>query len=320
MRILLGAVALLLALTGCTSAVAGTPSAAPAAVLAPVRVAPYVDVSVQRPDLAAVASETGLRHVVLAFALSGGDCRPAWGGKVAVDDPALRAEVDAFRAAGGDVTVATGGAVGTYLENACGTADELAGAYGVLLDAMGTNRLDVDVETGVRPDVIVAALAQVQGSRGTAITLTLPIDLAGLTPAGLDLVNRAAAAGVEVTVNGMDMNFRTGGDWGQAMVDAAQAVLDQLRTIYPDASEATQNGTLGLTVMIGRNDAGPVTTPADAQKVLEFARSRGVGRLGMWSLGRDSGSCAQRKRVSVDCSGVAQADLDFTRLLGSYAG
>jgi chitinase len=117
----------------------------------------------------------------------------------------------------------------------------------------------------------------------------------------------------------MDMNFRTGGDWGQAMVDAGQATLDQLRTVYPDASEAAQNRTLGLTVMVGRNDAGPVTTVANATKVLEFARSRGLGRLGIWSLGRDRGACPGARKPRVDCSGIAQKDLEFTRLFGGFA-
>lgn len=309
--------ALVLGLTGCTTAIAGTPAAAPAAPAA-VPFTPYLDISVKRPDLAAVAKATGLRHVTLAFALAGkGGCEPAWGGTQPVD--ALNPDIEAFRAAGGDVSVATGGAVGTYLENACGTAEELEGAYGKLLDATGSTNLDVDIETGVRADVIVDALSRLQRARGTAITLTLPIDLAGLTPAGLDVVKRAAAAKVQVTVNGMDMNFRTGGDWGQAMIDAGQAVLDQLRQIYPDASEAEQNRTLSLTVMIGRNDAGPITRQVDAQKVLDFARSRGLGRIGFWSLGRDFGSCPGRKKAAVDCSGVAQRDLEFTTLLGGFA-
>ncbi|OJY47178.1 glycosyl hydrolase [Pseudonocardia sp. 73-21] len=310
---------LLLALTGCQSVVTGSPS--PSTEITPgVAFAPYVDVSVKRPDLAQVAAATGLKHVTLAFALAGpGGCNPMWGGTVPAADPALGAAVDAFRKAGGDVVVGTGGAVGTYLENACGTADKLAGAYTGLLDAVRAQRLDVDIEAPVDATRIATALAQVQRSRGTAVTLTLPIDLAGLTPAGLDLVRKTVAAGVRLSVNGMDMNFRTGGDWGQAMVDAGQATLDQMRSVYPDASEAVQNRTLGLTVMVGRNDAGPVTTVADATKVLEFARSRGLGHVGIWSLGRDTGGCPDAVKPAVDCSGIAQEDLAFTRLLGGFA-
>ena len=111
----------------------------------------------------------------------------------------------------------------------------------------------------------------------------------------------------------MDMNFKTGGDWGQAMVDAAQATLDQLRKIYPNASEAVQNRTLSITMMIGRNDVGVITQPDDAQKVIDFAKSRGVGRLGFWALARDNGTCAKKVKAQPDCSGIAQKDWQFTQ-------
>ena len=320
MRRIAVALALLVALTGCSKVVTGSPAAS-AKVTSAVAFTPYVDLSVARPDLAKVAAATGLKNVALAFALAGPDgCDPKWGGTLAADDPDLKASVDAFRKAGGDVTVATGGAVGKYLENACGSAADLAGAYGKLLDAMGTNRLDVDIEAPANADLIADALSQLQRSRGTAVTLTLPIDQAGLPAPALDLVRKVAAKGVQMTVNGMDMNFTTGGDWGQAMVDAAQATLDQLRQVYPDGSEATQNRTLGLTVMIGRNDAGPVTTVADAKKVLDFATSRGVGHLGIWSLARDNGTCPKKVKAAPNCSGVAQQDLEFTKLYAGFAG
>jgi chitinase len=116
----------------------------------------------------------------------------------------------------------------------------------------------------------------------------------------------------------MDMNFRTGGDWGQAMVDAGQAVLDQLRRVHPDASEAAQNAALSLTIMIGRNDTGAVTKQADATKVRDFARSRGLGRLGLWSLGRDNGGCAGKRKAQPTCSGVAQKDREFTTILAAF--
>jgi chitinase len=315
----LAVVAVVLGSTACSSAVAGAPAPAEVKrVPRPVSGA-YVDVSVQRPDLAAVVRQTGLSQVTLSFALAkDGTCEPAWGGTRPVD--ALRGDIDAFRAAGGSVSVATGGAVGTYLENACGSAADLAGAYGKLLDATGTNLIDIDVETGVDAAKVVDALSLLQRRRGTDITLTLPVDLAGLTPTGLDLVRRAVAAHLVITVNALDMNFRTGGSWGQAMVDAAQAVLDQLRQVWPNASEAAQNRSLAITVEIGRNEVGPITQPQDAQQVIDFATSRGVGRLGFWSLGRDNGACAGRADAQPNCSGIAQQDLQFARQFAAFTG
>ncbi len=316
---LFGGLAMVLGLTACSTTVSGVPAAATSSAAARPAFGPYVDISVKQPDLVAINKQTGLEHVTLAFALSnGGACDPAWGGTQPLN--ALKGEIDAFRAVGGSVSAATGGAAGTYLENACSSAADLEGAYEKVLDAAGTNLLDVDVETGVRNDVIVDALSQLQRKRGTDITLTLPVDLGGIPPATLDLVQRTAAANVTVTVNAMDMNFRTGGNWGQAMVDAAQAVLDQLRKVYPNASEAVQNRTLAITIMVGRNDIGVITQPDDAQKVLDFAKSRGVGRLAFWALGRDNGSCDKKVKAQPNCSGIAQKDYQFTQQFVGFTG
>ncbi len=311
--------ALMVGLSACSTTVSGSPAVATSAGSARPAFAPYVDISIKRPDLVAVAKQTGLKHVTLAFALSAnGACEPAWGGTQPLD--ALKGEIDAFKAVGGSVSAATGGAVGSYLENACGSAADLAGAYEKLLDASGTNFLDVDIEAPVRNDVVVDALSQLQRKRGTDITLTLPVDLGGLPAPTLDLVQRAAAANVAVTVNAMDMNFRTGGNWGQAMVDAAQATLDQLRKVYPNASEAVQNRTLAITIMIGRNDIGVITQPDDAQKVLDFAKSRGVSRMAFWALARDNGGCAKKVKAQPNCSGIAQSDYQFTQQFVGFTG
>ena len=218
------------------------------------------------------------------------------------------------------MTIATGGADGTYIENACRTATDLAGAYTKILDATGTNLLDIDVEHDVTIDKVIDALSQVQRARGTDITLTLPVDLDGLGPGQLNLVKRAAAVNLAVTVNIMDMDFTARGDWGKAMVAAAETMLGQMRKVYPKASAADQNRRLSITVMIGRNDNGVITQPDDAQTVLDYATSNGVGRLGIWSLARDRGTCAKRVAAQPDCSGIAQKDYQFTQLFAAYGG
>jgi chitinase len=319
--------AVLLGLSACSTGLPGTstPTSAPATANPTVSDAPrpafgpYLDVSVAVPDLAALSARTGLKHVVLAFVLAqGGGCTPAWGGTDALDT--LKDPIDAFHAAGGTVTVATGGADGTYLENACRSAADLAGAYTAILDATNTNLLDIDVEHDVQIDKVVDALSTVQQARGTDITLTLPVDLDGLGPGQLALVRRAAAKNVTVTVNVMDMDFHAKGDWGKAMVGAAEAMLTQLRTVFPKASKAELNRKLSITIMIGRNDNGVITQPRDAQTVLDFARSRGVGRLGIWSLARDRGTCATRVAAQPDCSGITQKDYEFTTQLATFDG
>jgi chitinase len=317
----------LLAATACSATVPGaaapTPSVAPGSPgpAKPARpaFAAYLDPSETMPNLGNLADQTGLKHVVISFVLAKGNaCEPAWYGVEPLNS--LKADVDLFRAAGGSITAATGGAEGTYIENACGTSADLAGAYTKILDATGTNLLDIDIEHDVQIDKVIDALGQVQRARGTDITLTLPVDLDGLGPGQLNLVKKAAQTNVAITVNIMDMDFDAGGDWGAAMVRAAKTMLSQLRTVYPKATPAELNRKLGITMMIGRNDNGVITQSDDAQTVLGFAKANGVGRLGIWSLGRDLGSCAQQVEAQPNCSGIAQEDYQFTRQLAAFTG
>ena len=319
----------LLGPTACSATVpgAGAPATptAPGQAPAPTRptrpaFAAYLDPSETVPNLGGLAEQVGLKHVVISFVLAKGNaCDPAWYGTEPLDS--MKADVDLFRAAGGSITVATGGAEGTYLENACATAADLAGAYAKILDVTGTNLLDVDIEHDVQIDKVIDALGQVQRARNTDISLTLPVDLDGLGPGQLNLVKKAAATNVALTINIMDMDFEASGDWGTAMVRAAKTFLGQLRKVYPKATQAELYRMLGITMMIGRNDtAGVITQPDDAQTVLDFAKANGVGRLGIWSLGRDLGTCAQQVEAQPNCSGIAQQDYQFTRQLATFTG
>jgi chitinase len=322
---LLAALALL-GPTACSATVPGAPApttaptAGPGTALPPrPAFGPYLDTSMPIPDLQTLAATTGLKHVVLSFALAKDNtCTPAWDDGEAIES--LRGTIDAFRTVGGSVTIATGGAEGTYLEIACTTAADLAGAYTKILDASGTNLLDIDVEHDVQIDKVIDALGQVQRARGTDITLTLPVDLEGLGPGQLNLVKKAAAANVAIRVNIMNMNFEASGDRGKALVRAARAMLAQLRKVYPNATAAEQNRMLSITLMIGRNDTGEITRAADVQTVLDFAKANGVGRVGFWSLGRDRGTCPGQVEAQPDCSGIAQTDYQFTKQFAGFTG
>ncbi|MFR9806251.1 carbohydrate-binding protein CenC [Pseudonocardia sp. RS010] len=263
-------------------------------------VLPYVDVSLRPSPLPDMVAQTGVRSAVLAFVLSAdGSCTPSWGGQTPITDPVV---VEAARSLE-QVTVATGGATGTYLENACPTAETLAGAYRTALTSVGATRLDVDVETGVDAEKIASALALLPG---VDVTLTLPVQDAatGLTAAALDLARTVAAHGVDARVNAMVMNFPDEGDWSRAMLRATDAVVGQLDR---DPSR------IGITLMLGRTDTGPVTGLADAAGVAGLARDRGIGAVGLWSVGRDNGDCPGTATASYACSGIAQTRFAFTR-------
>ncbi|ODU18777.1 MAG: hypothetical protein ABT15_29230 [Pseudonocardia sp. SCN 73-27] len=276
-----------------------------------VAVTPYVDVSLPDPPLVAMADATGVDDAVLAFGLAtDGTCAPAWGGTVAVDDPGITDQAAALRNRGGRLTVATGGASGDYLENTCDTASDLAGAYTRLLDATGATGLDVDVETDIPDETVVAALQQVQQQRGGHVSLTLQVadQHQGLEDQGLDLARAAAAAGLRFDVDALVMDFPPDGAWAQAMTDAVSATRAQVATISPMPGTA-------VTIMIGRTDTGPVTTLDDARTVARDVAAQGVRDLRFWSLGRDRGGCPGASEARPDCSGVAQQDFAFIETL-----
>jgi hypothetical protein len=141
----------------------------------------------------------------------------------------------------------------------------------------------------------------------------------GVDPFSVQILQDAASRGLDVTVNPMLMDFGYTGDWGAALISAADATLGQMRTIWPSKSDADLKHMLGLTPMIGRNDTGPTTTQADAQNLLSYAQSNHVGYIGFWSAGRDNGSCAGGG-VSPTCSGISQSTYEFTNIFKGFTG
>lgn len=81
-------------------------------------------------------------------------CYPYWGAQVPIEEPSIINPIKEVIAAGGTMIVATGGAVGPYLEHTCTTSADLANAYKIALDTVGTNHLDIDVEAPINNDMV----------------------------------------------------------------------------------------------------------------------------------------------------------------------
>lgn len=305
------------------STAAEAPAAQQAASLATPTAAPYVDITMPEPSLVDIANATGQKVFTLAFVLADSTgCNPSWGGTIPLDDARVIGDIHALRAMGGEVIVATGGAAGPYLEYTCGSADALAGAYRRILDVTGTNHLDVDVEATIPQDTVNAALATVQGERGTSISYTMRVqgDDYGMDPYSLQILQSAAAHGVDVLVNPMTMEFGSSRpDWGDAVIAAAEASLGQLRQIWPDMADADLKRHLGVTPMIGRNFNGKVFQLDDAHQLVDWANANHIGRLAFWSAGRDNGGCPGGG-VSPTCSSIPQGDLEFTSIFHGFQG
>jgi hypothetical protein len=269
-----------------------------------------------------VKNATGQKYFTLAFALGDSTgCTPAWGGTIPLADSRITADVHALQAAGGQVIVATGGAAGPYLEHSCGSTAALLAAYEQVLDTVGTNHLDVDVEASIDINKVNSALKQLQAERGTVISYTLRIQGQdyGVDPFSVQILQDAAAKGLEVIVNPMLMDFGYSGSWGDALVSAANATLTQMKQIWPGRSDAQLKRMLAITPMIGKNDTGPTTTQADAQRLLAFAQTNHISRIGFWSAGRDNGGCPNGS-VSPTCSGISQSAYEFTNIFKAFTG
>ncbi|MFI6793545.1 carbohydrate binding domain-containing protein [Nonomuraea sp. NPDC050383] len=287
-----------------------------------IRYAPYIDITMTTPSLTAAASATGVKNYTLAFVLGDSTgCNPAWGGTIPLADPRIIGDVKALQAQGGQVVVASGGAMGPYLEHTCGSTAALLAAYKKVLDTVGTNHLDVDVEASIDVAKVNTALRQLQAERGTTVRYTLRVQGQdyGVDPFSLQILQDAAARGLEVVVNPMLMNFGHTGDWGDAMISAAQATLAQMRTVWPSRSDAQLRRMLGVTPMIGRNDTGMTTTQADARELRDWANANHIGFMGFWSAGRDNGGCPGGG-VSPTCSGIAQSAYEFTGIFKGFTG
>ena len=148
------------------------------------------------------------------------------------------------------------------------------------------------------------------------IWYTLPVLPSGLTDSGLNVVESALAAGVEVDgVNIMAMDYgespapTTGPNaatMGEYSVDAAESTYDQLSTLYADYGQVFAHDQLGVTVMIGVNDiTTEVFTTEDAQTLLDYANQSGLGMISLWSITRDNRepSANNQLRLGDRCSG-----------------
>jgi len=285
--------------------------------------APYVDVTFQNPNIAAISAASGQNDFTLAFVLgSTQGCVPTWAVQYALDDPIMLNPIKEVQRKGGEMILAFGGALGNYLEHLCPTVESLANAYKIALDTVGSKHLDIDVEAPINLDVVNGALAMVQRERPdvtVSYTLMVQADDYGLNPAlGVDTLVSAKRLGVRVDiVNAMTMEFPSFKDsWGDAVIAAANATLYQMKEIWPEKSIPELKKMLGVTPMIGRNFNGKRFEVQHGRQLVEWANANQIGHLSFWSAGRDNGGCDGQ--VSPTCSGVPQEDFEFTRIFQGF--
>jgi len=305
------------------------PGALPAQVFAP-----YFE-GYTSDNPATLAASSGSRYLTLAFLQTPapGSCRLDWNGNpnLPIAWSSYGADIAAMRAKGGDVIPSFGGYnadhAGEEIADSCTDVGRIAADYEQVITTYGVTRLDFDVEDNSESDPaginrrneaihLVEQWAE-RTHRTVQFVYTLGTNTTGLdVPAGIGVLQNAVADHARVDiVNVMTFDYYDGlpHEMGQDTITAAEAVIQQLHTVYPRKSTTQLWHMLGITEMVGIDDYGPpeVFTTADATLVEHWARQQGIAELSFWALERDNGGCVGTAG-SDSCSGIAQSTWQFS--------
>ena len=280
--------------------------------------APYVDMGGWPvPDLLAISQTNGGGSLfTAAFMQATPDGKLAWAGLNALEPGAandqaraINSSIKALQAAGGDVMVSLGGVAGISLAEWGSrrgmTATQLATAYAGVVDTYGINHLDFDIEGAAVTDQAAIALHSQalkilqQSKPDLKVWYTLPVLPTGLTADGVKVVDSALKAGVNLAgVNVMAMDYGesaapTSGPNAKTMgayaIQSAESTYAQMNQLFGSYGKTFGYANLGVTPMLGVNDVlSEVFTLADAQVLEDYARTKGVGMLALWSVTRDT--------------------------------
>ncbi|MGW1051057.1 cellulose binding domain-containing protein [Streptomyces sp. NPDC001118] len=291
--------------------------------------APYVDTSLYPAfDLVGAADATGVKNYNLAFVTDGGGCTPKWGGVTDLTGDAVAQQIGSLRAKGGDVRVSFGGASGSELATTCSSADALAAAYGKAVDAFKLTKVDFDVEGGALPNTAAntlraKAIAKLQALHPDLdVSFTLPVMPEGLTQDGVNLLSNAKSNGAKIsTVNIMAMDYGASysGDMGDYAQQAATATQAQVKGVLGLSDSAAWKA-VAVTPMIGVNDvSSEIFKVDDATQLANFAKSKGLGGLSMWSATRDK-QCDGGAKPTADatCSSIVQDKYAFSKAFAAF--
>jgi len=267
-------------------------------------------------SLMEMKSRGGPSAVTLAFVTSAGGCHAT------TDIEEHRADLQAYVVAGGHAIASFGGATGTYLENACASAGELAGEHRRFVDATGITELDFDLEqhgASSNPAVNLlraTALKQLQGARPVRVSFTLPVAPGGLLQESIDILQAAVTAGVTISVvNGMTMDYGDGTDLATTPIRSIEGLAIQLRSVMPGLGREESYRMAGATAMIGKNDDNETFSLDNARTLLAYARQHQLGLVSFWAIQRDQ-ACPVSADLAV-CSRVNATTFEFSNIFAS---
>jgi hypothetical protein len=275
------------------------------------------------PSPQTVMSATGIKWFTMAFILSNGGCAPAWDGQRSLTGGVDASTIAAIRSAGGDALPSIGGWSGNKLGEFCGSASALAGAYQQVINAFNFKAIDIDIEStefenDATQQKVVDALKIVKGRNpGVKTILTFGTTTTGPNWWGQQLIKKAAATGGAVDVfTIMPFDFG-GGNMAQSTQSAAEGLKSQLMSAFGWSADTAYRH-LGISSMNGKTDQSETVTPGDFTSIRNYASSHHLARLSFWSVNRDR-PCPGGGTVS-NCSGIDQAQWQFTRILAGFTG
>lgn len=249
-----------------------------------------------------VASKVNSIHLAFVSNKNGATCTPTWAGYDVPAGPTYAAAdygvdvINKIRTTDHvNVVVSFGGQQGTYLEQSCANASDLAAAYEKVIAAYQPSEINFDYENGFEAnvaglDMAMDALNQVRQTHpNLPISFTLAVLPTGLTnavPVIQEAMKYLQPTG-DFSVDLMAMDYGSAFDnqsMGQNAIDAANAVRAEL-----DAIGGT-DVKIGLIPMIGLNDTVPSNfSLSDVDTVMTFAKATSwMNLVSMWSLGRDA--------------------------------
>ncbi|ASQ47072.1 chitinase [Legionella clemsonensis] len=280
--------------------------------------------SMEPMDLVAIAVANGLKAYHLAFITDSGSCQPAWGGQAtySIDSQWGKRLTDKLVQNGVNVAVSFGGASGTDISFNC-DQKQLVDILEQVATTYQAKTLDFDIENGTADiNKLMTALNVFQQKYPKIqLSFTLPTLPEGLTFQGKEILEAAKKAKLNYQVNIMAMDYGPAysEDMGNYAIAAASALHGQLQTMYPEKQAESLWQKIIVTPMIGVNDVNTEQfTLINTDALRQFAQSKKLGGLSMWSIARDK-PCAD-KWASPVCSGnnLQSNDYEFTQhFLGS---
>ncbi|MFF5213319.1 carbohydrate-binding protein [Streptosporangium sp. NPDC000396] len=274
------------------------------------------------PNPGTVMDATGIRSFTMAFILSSGGCTPAWDGNRPLTGGADAQAISTIKSKGGSVQISFGGWQGNKLGPNCSTPAAFAGAVQQVINAVGPAVVDFDIENTdefenytVQDRILNGLKIVKQNNPGVKVVVTFGTATSGPNSHGIRLINQARALGVPID-NYTIMPFDFGGsDIYSDTVNAAEGLKNALKSAN-GWTDAQAYAHMGISGMNGLSDQRELTSPQTWTQITNWARSKGLTRLAYWAVNRDR-PCPGGGVVS-HCSGIAQADWEFTRITAGF--